>query len=183
MTLTLPCVSYIKGALLEIILRNQEHNIFKSLDQNLDKELETLGSKISYDLRFPNKNSENWINNFKPNNKNFTYYYRLLVNLASTMSTPHVSNTPEDIWVDLINCEFTKVNCLIALVAWLTTDDWRWHKEYPHYNIPEDLSYGLVLQEPQAVINFALYILGYNRTLDHDIISEVKTNLKDYLKN
>jgi hypothetical protein len=183
MTNNLPCVSVIKEALLEIINTNQEHKIFKDLDPLLDLELKKLGSKTGFDLRFPVKNSQDWIKNFKPNNKTFSYYYRLLINLASTASAPSVSKTPQDIWVDLINVEFTQVNCLIALVAWLTTDNWRWHKEYPHYNIPEDLSYGLVLSEPDAVISFALYVLGYKRTLDHDIICEVKTSLKDYLKS
>jgi hypothetical protein len=178
MTLTLPCFSIIKEALLNTIIQNQEHSIFDKLDPTLDLALTKIECSLKWDLKFPTKTKRNWAGDFKSHNKNFTYYYTLLINLANRASTP--SNIPEDIWLGLINQDFAKVNCLIALVAWLTTDEWRWHKEYPHYNIPEDLNYGLVLQEPLAVIYFAMYVLGYDRKLDYNTILETKESLNKH---
>lgn len=179
--LSLASVGYIKEALLKIIFNNEEHTLFENIDLDLDKELNKTFSTIRVDLNFPTKNSANCFRDFKQNNKKFNYYYRLLINLANRASVMDIHNTDSATWLGLINNEFNRVNCLIALVAWLTIDDWRWHKEYGQYDIPEDLQYGLVLQEPTAVITFALYILGYKRDLDNETVSQIKTSLKDYL--
>lgn len=180
--LDLPCISYIKAALLDIIFNNKEQSIFQNIDRDLDEKLLETFSTVKRDLKFPNRNSTNCFVDLKQNNTNFNFYYRLLINLANTACTPKLK-TNEDIWIKLINHEFNRVNCLVALVAWLTIDEWRWHKEYPFYNIPEDLNYGFVLQEPLAVINFTLYILGYKRDLEIEKQQEIKSALKDFLSS
>lgn len=56
----------------------------------------------------------------------------------------------------LINFEqLKKCNILIACIAWLTIDSSPINKNDP--TIPEDLSYGLVLDYPEFVIPYALY--------------------------
>lgn len=177
-------VSYIKERILDLIVTNKEYQIFYNIDEELDHQLNRPeGKYIKQDLEFPAKTNSNCFSDFKLDNKNFNYYYVLLLNLANLASTSKVNKVDPEIWVKIINNEFNRVNCLIAIVAWLTTDEWRWHKEYPDYNIPEDLSYGLVLDEPQAVISFSLYILGYKRELDLNSIDDTKKQLKERSNN
>lgn len=52
-----------------------------------------------------------------------------------------------------------------SLIAWLTTDDYRLHKD-PKYKavwdkIPEDLNYGLILRYPNYVFAYSLFIIDY----------------------
>jgi hypothetical protein len=51
-----------------------------------------------------------------------------------------------------------RVNLEVALVAWLSSDEFRWHSLYPF--CPEDLSYGLVRQYYSPVIDTALFFIG-----------------------
>lgn len=49
----------------------------------------------------------------------------------------------------------------IAIAAWLTIDEFRWH----HYisGIPEDLHYGLITQYSEALAYYAAFIAGFKR--------------------
>lgn len=61
----------------------------------------------------------------------------------------------------LMENDFHRVILPIAVTAWLTVDEFRWH----HYfeDIPEDLHYGLATQYPEVIIYYAAFIAGFNR--------------------
>lgn len=70
-----------------------------------------------------------------------------------------IDNRPLLCW--LMENDFHRVILPIAVTAWLTVDEFRWH----HYfeDIPEDLHYGLVTQYPEVIIYYAAFIAGFNR--------------------
>lgn len=76
--------------------------------------------------------------------------------------------------------DLCKVHGPIALTAWLTNDEFRWHKI--DKSIPEDLSYGLVNQYPDFVLTYGLYLSGLQRTrIERDLLtSELEQKLDGY---
>lgn len=54
-------------------------------------------------------------------------------------------------------------NYFFGLVAWLTIDDFRWHKLPGFKHIRSDLSYELVLSYPDIIIPLAKFILKDER--------------------
>lgn len=60
--------------------------------------------------------------------------------------------------IALIDQDMRKANHQACLAAWLTWDGWRWHHENPE--VPEDLSYGLVLSYPIPVLSLARVLLA-----------------------
>ncbi|WP_152034140.1 hypothetical protein [Synechococcus elongatus] len=48
----------------------------------------------------------------------------------------------------------------IAATAWLTTDNFRWHKLQGFQSVPEDLSYGLILDYFEPVVESTRYFLS-----------------------
>lgn len=56
--------------------------------------------------------------------------------------------------------DLTRVVYPIAAAAWLTTDHFRWHQLEEYKAVPEDLSYGLVLQYFEPVVESTRYFLS-----------------------
>ena len=56
--------------------------------------------------------------------------------------------------------DLSRVIYPIAATAWLTTDHFRWHTLEGYEAVPEDLSYGLVLQYFEPVIEATRYFLS-----------------------
>lgn len=73
--------------------------------------------------------------------------------------------------------DMAKVNAFICAVAWLSIDDFKWHTQYPSYLVPEDLSYGLVLQYPDFIIPFCSVIADYKREECYSKIQEESLKL------
>jgi hypothetical protein len=59
----------------------------------------------------------------------------------------------------LMGHDLSKVSMPTAIVAWLTTDEFRWHGLCR--SCPSDLNYGLVSTNPSAIIKYAAFIAGY----------------------
>lgn len=74
---------------------------------------------------------------------------------GTTTALPFVST--------VIYKDISKVNAFICAVAWLSSDEFKWHIKYPEYQIPEDLSYGLVLQYPDFIIPYCCVLADYKR--------------------
>lgn len=89
----------------------------------------------------------------------------------------HFYAEPPSLVIDLCLTDLHRVNCFVAAYAWLTTNDFRWHHKYKH--LPEDLSYGLILQYPDFIIPYAACISGlmteeYKKNLGPDILKYIK---------
>ncbi|WZE38332.1 hypothetical protein EKO22_13975 (plasmid) [Synechococcus elongatus PCC 11802] len=56
--------------------------------------------------------------------------------------------------------DLSRVTYPVAATAWLTTDHFRWHTLEGYGAVPEDLSYGLVLQYFEPVVEATRYFLS-----------------------
>lgn len=63
----------------------------------------------------------------------------------------------------LMQNDLNKVNLFFATVAWLSIDNFRWHKLPEFSHIPEDLCYGLVSEYPDIIFPYAAFVSNVNR--------------------
>lgn len=161
---SLPSATVLKNRLEMLIKNNTEHSIFEGLT-NLDyvhyKDLPSLSL-----LKFPSKDTKFCFlyRNLLVNNY-VTYYYTLLINLASKAAQKKLMKLDASTWQQVISADIKQVNCLIAAIAWLTVDGVNLRCHSKKYEIPDDLYYNLVLEEPLAVFTFVLFLLGDKRDL------------------
>lgn len=120
-------------------------------------------------VTFPAIKNQGWCR--YPGQPDFVYYYYRLLALSECIAWQILLNTQptftqcvndqRPILCSLIEHDINRVIAPVAIAAWLTTDNFRWHQ---HINgIPKDLNYGLVLQYPEAIIAYAAFIAGFNR--------------------
>lgn len=93
--------------------------------------------------------------------KRFTYRYHRLLSLSQEVALQHYRSDIGETMRSLMLKDLARVTVLSAVTAWLTTDGLRWHNLDP--DVPEDLSYGLVLQYPRGVLSYAAMIANINR--------------------
>jgi hypothetical protein len=79
----------------------------------------------------------------------------------------------------LMQNDLNKVNLFFALVAWLSIDNFRWHKLPNFSHISEDLSYGLVSEYPDLILPYACFIADINRRVSLELITKDTLNLLD----
>ncbi len=85
-------------------------------------------------------------------------------------------------WLDRLDKEGDasyRVNLEAAMVAWLTSDEFRWHKTQPYSFCPEDLCYGLIKQYYRELNDLALFFVGLP-WLTIDIDKYLPPELKTY---
>ncbi len=59
----------------------------------------------------------------------------------------------------MCNTDLSQIPLMVAAVAWLTVDDWRWDlKEHPE--IPDGLSYGLITMYPRPITRACAFLAG-----------------------
>ena len=161
---SLPSATVLRNRLEALIKNNNEHSIFEGLT-NLDyvhyKNLPSLSL-----LKFPNKDTRFCFlyRNLLVNNY-VTYYYTLLINLASKAAQKKLMRLDPSTWQQIISADIKQVNCLIAAIAWLTVDGVSLRCNSKRYESPDDLYYNLVLEEPLAVFTFVMFLLGDKRDL------------------
>lgn len=78
----------------------------------------------------------------------------------------------------LVNKDLKVAILPVAVAAWLTIGDFRWHSI--DANIPKELSYGLVLQYPDFVIPYAMYGSGLVR---HELHNTLKPECIEYCEH
>lgn len=181
---------YIRDLIYQKILDNTIHELLFSFNSN------------SF-CRFPTNLSHR---QHLISNTEFLYHYHLTNLLALEVGKLHyhpiryanntkgVHEVANSLAVDDSNSEtyvvevimqndLQKVNLFYATVAWLSIDDFRWHKLPPFSHIPEDLSYGLVSDYPDMILPYAAFISKVDRypaleLLDSSTIELVKETAK-----
>lgn len=118
---------------------------------------------------FPSIKKKGWCQ--YPAQPDFVYaYFRLLalgavITLQTLRKTqPQVTLSIEDgrpLLCSLMENDIHRVISPVAVTAWLTLDNFRWHHHIP--NIPTDLHYGLVINYPEAIIGYAAFMGGFDR--------------------
>lgn len=75
---------------------------------------------------------------------------------------------------NLIKQDTRRVVLPIAVTSWLTIDEFRWHNSgIPGtQEVPEDLSYGLVMSYPEYVIPYACFVLNTHRQKQLSLIDQ-----------
>lgn len=119
---------------------------------------------------FPPMSQKGWCQ--YPAQPDFVYAYFRLLALGAVVTLQTLGVTQPDAAISvrdnrpilcwLMENDFHRVIAPIAIAAWLTIDEFRWHYHIP--GVPEDLHYGLVTQYPQAIACYAAFIAGFNRT-------------------
>jgi hypothetical protein len=102
----------------------------------------------------------------------FVYNYFLLLALGSEIveqilektqrNSPIFSKNKRPLLCSLMERDFHRVIVPLAITAWLTIDDFRWHNHLR--GVPRDLNYGLVSKYPEAICAYAGFIGGFNRS-------------------
>lgn len=125
---------------------------------------------------FPSIKEKGWCQ--YPAQPDFVYaYFRLLaLGAVVTIKTLHNSQPATTVSVidnrpllcSLMENDIHRVIAPVAITAWLTLDEFRWHNHIP--DIPCDLSYGLVTHYPEAIIKYAVFMGNWNRA---EIISQL----------
>ena len=112
---------------------------------------------------------QNWWCQYPAQTDFMTAYFRLLTLGANwiDLETKKVNSTVtyatdgRPLVYVLMEQDILRVILPVAVTAWLTVDDFRWHHHVSE--IPEDLQYGLVLSYPNLLVQYAAFIAGYNR--------------------
>lgn len=99
----------------------------------------------------------------------YAYFRLLALGAAVTIQTLEKSQPQAAVSVtdnrpllcSLMENDIHRVIAPVAITAWLTLDEFRWHHYIP--DIPCDLHYGLVTQYPEAIINYAVFMGDFNR--------------------
>jgi hypothetical protein len=86
---------------------------------------------------------------------------------ATRNLTPELAEQKQNNIINIINPETNAYSIPSYLIAWLTTDNFRWHDYNGYYclEFTEDFNYGLVLEFPEFVLGFAAYVLYYRPAL------------------
>jgi hypothetical protein len=66
---------------------------------------------------------------------------------------------------NILRLDLDRVNAAVALAAWYTVDDWRWHTKGYLPGCPQHLAYGLVLRYPLVLLDFGRVYLDHDRSL------------------
>lgn len=126
-----------------------------------------------------------------PANKTFFFHYyyntslsflALNKGLADFYDDP-MYKVNEDCWIvnKLVNEDLKRVVVPLAMIAWLTTNEWRAHKKYP--KAPEDLSYGLVMDYPIPILNCTYQFLNpHSTTIIHLDMGDVDYALESTIE-
>jgi hypothetical protein len=140
------------------------------------------------------------INNYKephaidcvlPGEFHCRYYYTVevalwLVNMFSTSPLTEVNGIEMKMNYALMRQDLNTVTVYYALIAWLTTDDYRLEKDskFANVEVSTDLEYGLIQREPLAVSIFSSILLNTrNREcLLNKIDKRHQKYLKEYIK-
>lgn len=119
---------------------------------------------------FPPMSQKGWCQ--YPAQPDFVYAYFRLLALGAVVTQQTLSTTQPDIPLSVLDhrpilCslmenDIHRVIVPVAIAAWLTLDNFRWHHHLP--GIPTDLHYGLVSHYPEAIISYAAFMAGLNRT-------------------
>jgi hypothetical protein len=125
---------------------------------------------------FPPMSQKGWCQ--YPAQPDFVYAYFRLLALGEVVTLQALSATqPESVtsvrddrpilcW--LMENDIHRVIAPVAIAAWLSIDEFRWHHHIP--GIPEDLHYGLVTHYPEAIACYAAFIGGFNR---NELLSQI----------
>lgn len=142
------------------VLRDRVRSLV--IDQQMHQIFDPPGDSV---LRFPPPRK--FGHNVLTKSKQFLYeYYRLalLAQHAAVVSQPSVmeqqleDGTP--LALAITTADLNGTTLPLALTAWLTIDSFRWS---PIYEVPEDLSYGLVLSYPTYILAIASFVLKIDR--------------------
>ena len=100
--------------------------------------------------------------------------------LVDSLTPVYNSNSNQTYMVEvLMQNDLNKVNLFYATVAWLSIDDFKWHKLPNFSHIPEDLSYGLVSNYPDLIFPYAAFISNVNRYPNLELLpSEILDTLE-----
>jgi hypothetical protein len=160
---SLSVVPFLRDKIIHLIKNNFEEYIYINLDTYIGY------NKLAYPLKtsnllLPNDQNRLTYENLCTNDEKI-YFYTLLCTLAFNYSLKFLTKNSEETWRNLILNELKRVNCLIAMGAWLTVDGISLREDLKilNYLFPEDLHYNLVLEEPLAVITFSKFILNIDR--------------------
>lgn len=136
------------------------------VNNNINRFLPTIWSVNN--KQFPIRNTCHLLPKEPKTLTNYYYLVRLcelcgILNCSKSKQNTHevssyTSQLSEDnipVAVKLYYQDLTRANIFVSLVAWLSTDGFRWHTNPMFANIPEDLSYSLVLNYPEFIIPVA----------------------------
>lgn len=141
----LPLVLGLRDKTNDLILHDRCHEIF---DESAEKT-----------LRFPEKKNKIYFST-----PFATAYYKVVINARMYAMNQVIKKKEKQdhlfLLTGLEDTDHNRVTLLYMLSAWLTIDEFRWHKVFSYEEIPEDLSYGLVLDYPTYVLNYANYVLN-----------------------
>ena len=125
---------------------------------------------------FPSIKNKGWCQ--YPAQPDFVYaYFRLLaLGAMVTLQTlkksqpqaPVSVNDHRPLLCSLMENDIHRVIAPVAITAWLTLDEFRWHTYIPE--IPCDLNYGLVTDYPETIISYAAFMGNWNRA---EILSQL----------
>lgn len=141
----LPLVLDLRNRLNNLIYCNECHKIF---DEDTDKS-----------IRFPpTKNQIFHTTLFK------TAYYNVVIRARIYATNQALKKKQKEEQILLLNkledADLNRVTIHYMLSAWLTIDEFRWHSTFGYAEIPEDLSYSLVLNYPTYVLSYANYVMN-----------------------
>ena len=144
-------VKLLRNTIIKIIKHKQDHKLF-----NLSKEVNLILGR-----------------NLLTKEYEFLYQYFKLLSYAELVALSNFEGGQinRKCIIQLINHDLKRATLPIALAAWLTTDN---YKLPTVNNIPTDLNYGLVLQYPEFIIPYALFVLKINS-------EELLNNVDQYL--
>ncbi|MFB6274650.1 MAG: hypothetical protein ABEI32_00685, partial [Halothece sp.] len=119
---------------------------------------------------FPSMAKKGWCQ--YPAQPDFVYAYFRLLALGAVVTQQILQKTQPQapvsvmdhrpVLCSLMENDIHRVIAPVAITAWLSWDEFRWHHYIP--NIPTDLQYGLVENYPEAITGYAAFIGGFNRT-------------------
>lgn len=81
----------------------------------------------------------------------------------TTQKTTGIDNNLASTAILLFYNDVARANIFVSTVAWLTIDEFRWHKTENFTQTPEDLSYGMILQYPDLVVPVAKLVADIDR--------------------
>jgi hypothetical protein len=125
---------------------------------------------------FPSMAKKGWCQ--YPGQPDFVYAYFRLLALGAVVTQQILQKTQPQAPVSVIDhrpvlCslmenDIHRVIAPVAITAWLTLDEFRWHNHIP--DIPCDLSYGLVTHYPEAILKYAVFMGNWDRA---EILSQL----------
>jgi hypothetical protein len=102
------------------------------------------------------------------------YLFIILMHKECELYHPHdlIETEGDDYYVvtQMCNTDLSQIPLMVAAIAWLTVDDWRWDLE-KHPEIPDGLSYGLVTLYPRPITRGCAFLAG---------LTEEEFSVEDY---